>query len=277
MRSAGWRNYVPLLFGLLLPLMLLLAHGVAPVSLKVFNHELIKWDLPEAFKVSMQQDDPNKRANDSFLKVLRNKPVPPIADSADTLKHRVLLIGDSQCDGLLYPLNNYCLANGHKLVGSVIWYSSTVYNFSKADTIRKVLKQMKPTYIVLVLGLNEIYARDLKNRQLEAVKLIRSFGTTPYTWIGPAFWENDKGIDTAYRNVIEAGAYFSSKHLVLSRGDDKRHPDRSGYRIWFDQIKAWLSEEARYKLILAKKPEKEGNSPFKGRLVLLHAAKYKGY
>jgi len=212
-----------------------------------------------------------------MLKVLRNKPAITRTATLDTQKHRVLLIGDSQCNGLLYPLNNYCLANGHKLVGSVIWYSATVYNFSKSDTIQKLLNEVKPTYILLVLGLNEIYARDLKSRQIEAVKLIQRFGNTPYTWIGPAFWEQDLGIDTAYRHVMETGAYFSSKQLQLSRGEDKRHPDKTGYQIWFDQITTWLSQESRYRLNLVKKPKNAGNYRFTGRLVTLHAAKYKGY
>ena len=38
---------------------------------------------------------------------------------ADTTKHRILLIGDSESGGLRYPLNDYCLANGHKLILSM--------------------------------------------------------------------------------------------------------------------------------------------------------------
>jgi len=44
-------------------------------------------------------------------------------DKLDTTGERVLLIGDSEAGGLRYPLNDYCLANGHKLILSLEWYS----------------------------------------------------------------------------------------------------------------------------------------------------------
>jgi hypothetical protein len=268
--------YAHLILAFLLPLLLLLLLGMSSWDLSYGENTLVKWKLPDALNFGPKNAE-SEGKQDTLLKMLRARPLVVDSVGSDTTRHRVMLIGDSQCDGLLYPLNNYCNANGHKLVSTVIWYSATVYNFSKSDTIRKLIAQSKPTFIVLVLGLNEIYAKDLKNRQLQAVNLVRSFGNTPYAWVGPAFWETDMGIDTAYSNVLEDQSYHTSKHLQLTRAEDKRHPDKAGYEAWFSRIRYWLTNHSRYRLNLAQRPKSNKPDRYTGRLTVLHALKYKGY
>ena len=72
----------------------------------------------------------------------------------DTTKQRILLMGDSECGGLCYQLNDYCIQNGHQLVASFVWNSATILNFAYSDTIIKIIEKYKPTYIFIVLGLN---------------------------------------------------------------------------------------------------------------------------
>jgi hypothetical protein len=194
---------------------------------------------------------------------------------ADTTKHRILLIGDSESGGLRYPLNDYCLSNGHKLVLSLEWYSATTFNFGRSDTIQKIIAKYKPTYIFLVFGLNELYARDLKARKIAANQLAKKLRGIPYAWIGPANWEEDHGINKVFQSSADSATYFLTKKLTLTRAGDGRHPDVQGYRVWMDSIAGWLQTSARYKM--AMKPPRKRGRPFRAPIITINAAKYRGY
>jgi hypothetical protein len=215
----------------------------------------------------------------SFLSQANKKPfsLPPyeLPVFADTTKHRILLIGDSESGGLRYPLNDYCLSNGHKLVLSLEWYSATTFNFGRSDTIQKIIAKYKPTYIFLVFGLNELYARDLKARKIAANQLAKKLRGIPYAWIGPANWEEDHGINKVFQSSADSATYFLTKKLTLTRAGDGRHPDVQGYRVWMDSIAGWLQTSARYKM--AMKPPRKRGRPFRAPIITINAAKYRGY
>ncbi len=198
-----------------------------------------------------------------------------IPELSDTTKHRILLIGDSEIGGLRYSINDYCRENGHKIVLAVEWYSATTFNFGRSDTIDKIIARYKPTYIFMVLGLNELYAKDLKARKIAANKLAEKIKGIPYTWIGPANWQEDFGINKVYESSAEPGAYFMSKKLTLPRSKDGRHPDNKGYRLWMDSIAAWVQTSARYKLKM-NVPAKRAR-PYLSPVITINAAKYRGY
>lgn len=193
----------------------------------------------------------------------------------DTTKHRILLIGDSEIGGLRYAINDYCRENGHNIVLAVEWYSATTFNFGRSDTIDKIIAQCKPTYIFMVLGLNELYAKDLKARKIAANKLADKLKGIPYTWIGPANWDEDFGINKVYESSAEPGTYFMSKNLTLTRSKDGRHPDNKGYRMWMDSIAVWVQTTAKYKLPL-RVPKKRAR-PYLSPVITINAAKYRGY
>jgi len=194
---------------------------------------------------------------------------------SDTTKHRILLIGDSEIGGLRYSINDYCRENGHKIIMAVEWYSATTFNFGRSDTIDKIIAKYKPTYIFMVLGLNELYAKDLKARKIAANQLAAKLKGIPYTWIGPANWQEDFGINKVYESSAEPGAYFMSKNLTLPRSKDGRHPDNKGYRIWMDSIASWVQTSAKYKLKM-KVPVKRAR-PYLSPVITINAAKYRGY
>lgn len=179
----------------------------------------------------------------------------------DTSKHRILLIGDSEIGGLRYSINDYCRENGHQIVLAVEWYSATTFNIGRSDTIDKIIQQYKPTYIFLVLGLNELYAKDLKARKKAANQLAEKLKGIPYTWIGPANWDEDFGINKVYESAAEPGTYFWSKNLTLSRSKDGRHPDNKGYRMWMDSLAVWVQTTAKYKLQM-RVPKTRPTLPF---------------
>jgi hypothetical protein len=198
-----------------------------------------------------------------------------IPQLSDTTKHRILLIGDSEIGGLRYSINDYCRENGHKIVLAVEWYSATTFNFGRSDTIDKIIAKYKPTYIFMVLGLNELYAKDLKARKIAANQLAEKIKGIPYTWIGPANWQEDFGINKVYESSAEPGAYFMSKNLTLPRSKDGRHPDNKGYRLWMDSIAAWVQTSAKYKIKM-KVPVKRAR-PYLSPVITINAAKYRGY
>jgi hypothetical protein len=284
-----------------LPLLLLYIYSCSPQTLQIGNLEikqilgnqdidamLAALDEPEATPTAPAnaQSVPNSTnslpLNDSSIPFLNNQYNKPFALPAyelpvfaDTTKHRILLIGDSESGGLRYPLNDYCLANGHKLILSLEWYSATTFNFGRADTIQKIIAKYKPTYIFLVFGLNELYARDLKARKIAANQLAKKLRGIPYAWIGPANWDEDNGINKVFQSSADSATYFLTKKLTLTRAGDGRHPDVKGYRVWMDSIAGWLQTSARYKM--AMKPPRKRGRPFRAPIITINAAKYRGY
>jgi hypothetical protein len=190
-------------------------------------------------------------------------------------KQRILLMGDSECGGLCYPLNDYCRANGHELVATLVWNSAGIYNFAYADTVEKIIRKYKPTYIFIALGLNELYVRDITRRKKAAAVLAKKIEGIPYTWVGPANYMEDFGINNAFKQAAQPGAFYLTKQLTLPKGGDKRHPNKQGYRIWMDSLAIWVSNSAKHSLPL--QPPAKRNRPLTGKIISLNAARYRGY
>ena len=194
---------------------------------------------------------------------------------SDTIKHRVLLIGDSECGGLCFPLNDYCEQNGHKLLLSLAWNSATVFNFAFSDTINKIILKYKPSYLFIVFGLNELPARDLEQRKKAADQFAKKIGGIPYLWIGPANYMNDYGINKVFESAAETDCFFLTNNMELPRGEDGRHPSIKGYRLWMDSIAKWIKISAKYKIAM-EKPTKSRYT-FKSRIINLNAVNFRGY
>ena len=288
---------------ILIPSLLIFIFSISPYTIKIAGYDLKKfqWDtgieavtsavteeITEQDTVSFQPFAIADTATTLTMDSLNPKPTSaggfkvstsltpffnPIFN--DTTKHRVLLIGDSEAGGLRYPLNDYCLANGHKLVACVEWYSATVFNFAKADTIAKIIQRYKPTYVFVVMGLNELFAKDLKARSSAARLLAKKLRGIPYTWIGPANWEEDFGINDVFARAADTGTYFYTKQLVLPRAEDGRHPNNKGYRIWMDSLADWINTSAKWRIPL-KTPTKRAR-PLRADIIMMNAAKFRGY
>lgn len=285
---------------LFLPLLLLYIYSCSPQTLQIGDLEIKQilgnQDIDAMLAALDELEEPQTAATasatthqdtqspfaDSSIPFLNNQSNKPFALPAyqlpvfaDTTKHRILLIGDSESGGLRYPLNDYCLANGHKIILSLEWYSATTFNFGRSDTIQKIIAKYKPTYIFIVFGLNELYARDLKARKIAANQLAKKLRGIPYAWIGPANWDEDNGINKVFQSSADSATYFLTKKLTLTRAGDGRHPDVKGYRVWMDSIAGWLGTSARYKM--AMKPPRKRGRPFRAPIITINAAKYRGY
>ncbi len=258
-----------------IPLLVIYIYSCSDNPVKIGSLEIKQVLGNQDVDLLIQEIDKSKKqiAKKPIIKLLLDSIGNPYLN--DTTKHRILLIGDSEIGGLRYAINDYCRENGHKIVLAVEWYSATTFNFGRSDTIDKIIEKYKPTYIFMVLGLNELYAKDLKARKIAANQLAEKLKGIPYTWIGPANWEEDFGLNKVYESSAEPGAYFMSKDLTLSRSRDGRHPDNKGYRLWFDSIASWVQTSAKYKIKM-KVPIKRAR-PYLSPVITINAAKYRGY
>jgi hypothetical protein len=172
----------------------------------------------------------------------------PKISAIDTGSHKILLIGDSQVEGLRIPFYDYCVKNNHTLLLAAVWSSSTDKLIASNDTLKKFIEKYKPDYIVMVIGLNEMSARNLEKNELAVKKILSTFNGIPYSWIGPANYMPDKGINGVYQKVVDPGCFFLSKNLGLPRAKDGRHPNEPGNKIWMDSIGSWMNTEAFWRL-----------------------------
>jgi hypothetical protein len=184
-----------------------------------------------------------KSLPDSILqKYITSEPLPVSFSGSNTKKERVLLIGDSQSGGLRGPVYSYCAANGHELVACVSWVSSTLGAWAYADTLDYFLKEFDPSLVIVCIGLNEVFSKDVEKR-MKYVRIINekieASGARRF-WLGPASWIEDQGIIRAIResNGVQ---FFDATKLYLSRGDDGRHPDWKSYRFWFAHAAAYMT------------------------------------
>jgi hypothetical protein len=159
-------------------------------------------------------------------------------------KERVLLIGDSQLEGLKGPMNEYCIKNNHELVSVVIWYGSSTKNWATTDSMTHFIKKFKPTVVVAAIGLNEIFARDLEKRRGYIQTLVSGLERehVKWYWVGPAAWTKDNGIIEVMQS--ELGDHFFPSHTMqMERGNDGRHPSRKAAKLWFDAISVELTQK----------------------------------
>ena len=179
---------------------------------------------------------------------------PAVADSAasqpadtvrvDTTMHTVLLVGDSMLEGLGPRLAAYGDANGFA-VYSVIWYSSTSEYWGKSTKLADYIRRIKPDFVFICLGANELFVRDIERKRSRYVeKIIADLGSTPYLWIGPPNWKADTGINALIAAHAAAGCYYSSAELELERNADGAHPTHEAANRWVDSVVDWMSAHA---------------------------------
>jgi len=178
----------------------------------------------------------------------------------DTTKQRVLLIGDSMLEQLRWRWRDYMIHNGHEMK-SVIWYSSQSEWYGKYDTLRYFIHDFKPTYVILVLGANELFVSDIITKRTPFVKrIMEQMDTIPYVWIGPPNWKDDTGINQMIVDNVGTKRYFPSKNLKYKRYGDGAHPKPESASMWMDSIAVWIMRDSKYPIKLSV-PDKKYNNP----------------
>lgn len=271
------KPYIKILLLLAIPLLLVLAYSLSPKVIGEGDYALEKADLsglkrlfPFCFRTSADslefvathmptdcwpridtlppyvEDSADLKLLDSLL-----APAPP-APSAPKPVHvavpdsghlRILLFGDSMIEGISRRLADYASQADYDL-SSVIWYSSSTKLWSETDTLQYFLDRVKPDYIMLCLGSNELFVRDLAKREAYIANLLSRISGKPFIWISPPNWKPDTGINDLIINAVGRDRYFDSRSLVLERGSDHAHPTREAARYWADTIASWLSSSA---------------------------------
>jgi len=179
----------------------------------------------------------------------------------DTSKQRILLIGDSMLEGLMRRLKDYTEYNGHDLK-PVIWYSSTTEIFGRCDTLAWFVKQFNPTYVIMVLGANELFIRNIKENRDKYVKnILKQIGNRKYIWVGPPNWKDDTGINDMILENVGSKRFFPSKNLKYKRGRDGAHPVYESSYMWMDSITSYIMKKSMYKIRLDVPPQKTKKTP----------------
>ena len=167
----------------------------------------------------------------------------------DSTAQRFLLIGDSMLEGIGLRLMDYCKQNGHEMK-SVIWYSSSTLWYGNCDTVSYFINEFKPTYVIIVLGGNELFIRDINSRNVFAKNILRQVGDKKYIWVGPPNWKDDTGINDLILRNVGVKRYFPSKNLTYERLRDGAHPTRKSASIWADSIAAFIMKKSMYPVLL---------------------------
>ncbi len=177
----------------------------------------------------------------------------------DTSRQSILLTGDSMAEGLMFAFKKYAHYNGHTLK-TIIWYGSTTTTWARTDTLKKLIARYKPTYVFLALGSNELFVRDIGDREPYIQDIVKQAGHTPFVWIGPPNWKEDTGIGELLNRNVGPGRYFVSRHLTFERASDGRHPSRRASAYWADTISSWVMQAGRHPIRLAKPSVQLSNS-----------------
>jgi hypothetical protein len=188
----------------------------------------------DADSLSKEKDSIHSKNLDTN-KINTANPIQPIITGQGV--ERVLLIGDSQLEGLRYPVSSYCEKNNHVLLSTVIWYGSSTKQWATTDTLEYFLNNYKPTVVLFAIGLNELFVRDFSARSKYIQSILNTFADygVRYYWIGPAAWTADKGIIDVMAK--EVGTYFFPSHTIkMERAKDGRHPSKKAAKLWFDQV-----------------------------------------
>ena len=177
------------------------------------------------------------------------------ADSAQN----ILFFGDSMLEGLSKRFIDYTEQNHHQL-HSVIWYSSSSDTWANTDTLQFFLKKFNPSYVVICLGSNELFVKDIDKRKENIKKIVGKLGKLPFVWVSPPNWKDDTGINDAIISIVGEGRYFDSRNLTLARKSDHAHPTDAAAVIWMDTIARWIKSPACAYPLVMDWPEKDVKS-----------------
>ncbi len=169
----------------------------------------------------------------------------------DSSSHKILLTGDSMCEGLMFRFREYAAHNDHELK-TVIWYSSTTIGWSQSDSLSKLIALYDPDYIFFTTGSNELFIRNIEEREQYIQDIVSEAGERKFIWIGPPNWAEDSGINDLIEKNVGTDRFFESKNLQFERAADGAHPTWSSAAVWADTISTWIMRKSRHKILLRK-------------------------
>lgn len=230
---------------LLITLIVLAVYSFSDVKLNIGNVEIKKAGIKE-FIVGDTILTEAKLAIDVSSK--------PQQTEMDSTSQKILLIGDSMLEQFRWRLRDYVQENGHEMK-SVIWYSSQSEWYGKSDTLKYYINEYKPTYVILVLGANELFVEDIITKRSNYVKrIIQQIDTIPYVWVGPPNWKDDTGINQLILRHAGTKHYFPSYEMtqtpLFKRYNDGAHPKPESASQWVDSVAVWIVNKSEHPFLL---------------------------
>ena len=237
-------KYFPLLkfAGIIIILMIVLTiYSYKQEPIKILKTEIKQSEIHEFFS-------PSELPLGMLAEKIRKKSKIQSAPM-DSSSQRFLLIGDSMLETLGYRLNDYCRKNKHTM-NSVIWYSSSTLWYGNCDTISYFIKKFDPTYVILVIGANELFIKNIRSRDKLVKNIIRQVSDHKYIWVGPPNWKEDTGINDLILRNTGQGRYYPSRKLTYDRFNDGAHPTRKSGYMWMDSVAAFIMNKSMYPVLL---------------------------
>ena len=180
----------------------------------------------------------------------------------DSSAQHILFIGDSMAEGLQLPMQKYAKFNGHQLT-TLAKRSATIMSWvgrNDQGRLRDTIEKVKPSYVIICLGSNELFTRSLNAYRRYMQNIIRQSQPIRLIWICPPNWKDDNGLTDLIENEIGTQRFFPSKKLELPRAGDGIHPTFKSYHIWADSIAAWVMYKSKHKILMLKPEEKSAEN-----------------
>ncbi len=210
---------------MIVSLTIILCYAAIPYEIAIGNLHLKKISLPTLFSQTSPQPIGNKKQKQYIHK-----------------HQTILFFGDSMVEGLSRRFGDYCSESGHTLY-SVIWYSSTTERWATSNVLEHLIKEYQPTYLILCVGSNELFVKDLDQRAQYITQIIKKIGTLPFVWISPNDWNGDTGIVDLMQKYTGKGQFYDSRPLKLQRGSDHYHPTWKSAAYWMDETTKYITSK----------------------------------
>jgi hypothetical protein len=260
--KSAFLTYIKLIAILLIPIIYITLYSFCDKDITCGDLTLEKTDIADYFR--------KKPISVSFLPVEEDSIRENKEIICDTTTQRILFFGDSMLEGLSRRMKQYAAENHHELL-SVIWYSSSTKVWSEhKDTLIHFIKTFHPTYIMICMGGNELFIRDLDKRDAYVKEILKTIGTTPYVWIGPPNWKTDTGINAVFEKNVGIHRFFPSKRLKYERGKDGAHPTYASAAMWMDSVACWMNDSINHRIAMHFPKD---NNQRSGKIVLLSPLK----
>lgn len=158
----------------------------------------------------------------------------------DRTPQRILLVGDSMVERLMQRFAAYCHDNGHEL-HPAIWYASTTIGWARDGKLARLVDEIDPTFVVVVLGASELTMRQVERVGPAVRRILAVLEGRPVVWVGPPNWRPDTGINALLERELGPGRFFRSADLSFERASDGIHPSWASAATWMDAIAAWIT------------------------------------
>lgn len=231
-------------------------------DMKIGSHVLTKAHFPETL---LAKDESLLDTVHIEIKDTLPMPVETLVEP-DTTVHNVLVFGDSMTHHLAMSISKYGTKNNYKVTG-VTWESSSIPGWKNSDKIKKYMEMVKPDFIFISLGSNEMELKNFERRISDIQAISAQMGDIPYIWVGPPLWKKDKGVYPMLEKALPKGKVFKIEELDIERGPDHVHPTKRGADVWADSLMRWIKKSDHP--ILTEKPD-SGTSTKGHKFIYLH-------